>query len=388
VSLRVQLRRDAGKVRPETGPWIRRRQIGHLWGSPHIPAMAEILDDRGHTLGWGLYSPHSEIAVRMLSFGSHPYDQPNENWLEDRIRQALQAREILKLKDQPTTAYREINSEGDGLPGLIVDRYGNDRVVQITTAFMAEHKATIAGYLEHPGRCWITSPVHAAKREGFTPLVDESNPDLRLEFVEHGLRFHVLPPPSQKTGAYLDQRENRHLIARLAAKHGGRLLDVGCFAGGFAIHAAALGVRAIGLDQSEKALQLAAGNARLNNLQDRCDWIVDDMFKPNVAIPGLFGTVIIDPPALSPNKRTTDRAQEAFQRCIRHFSAMVEEHGFLVLCSCSHHFGHEQLERALLGATNRPWTRIYTLGPGPDHPITPGHDQGEYLRVHIYQRRG
>ncbi|HFE45317.1 MAG TPA: hypothetical protein ENJ18_07450, partial [Nannocystis exedens] len=155
MSLRIELRRERSRLRPSDGPWIRRAQIRKVWGPPDPAALACVTDHRGRTLAWGLYGPESEIVVRLLTFGEQP---PPENWLADRIAAALRGRAALGLgvsplgtggnKDALTTGVRMINTEGDGLPGLVADRYGEDWVLQVTTAAMVSHQPAILNCLK------------------------------------------------------------------------------------------------------------------------------------------------------------------------------------------------------------------------------------------------
>lgn len=390
VSTRVELRRDAGRVGPQDGPWIRRRQVGKIWGPADPSSLAELSDHRGQTLGWGLVAPESEIPLRLLTFGSAP---PPTDWLARRIEAARVGRAALGLgeADAPTTGFRAINSEGDGLPGLTVDRYGPDTVIQIATAAMAARQTEIAEIVARftPGRVFVTSPQQAAEREGFAPNQVLHGEDATLGFRELGLEFEVPAPPAQKTGAYLDQRDNRALVARLARASGGRLLDVGCHVGGFALHAAALGVDTVGLDQSARALACARTNAERGGLTERTTWVQGDMFGAldDAALAGPFGVVVFDPPRVASNPRDVSRASAAISGSLARLLPRVQAGGFAVVCSCSQHLGGEVLDAALLDAGQGAWTRVHALGPGPDHPVWPGHREGAYLRVHVYQRR-
>jgi 23S rRNA (cytosine1962-C5)-methyltransferase len=385
MSTRVELRRDAGRHGPLDGPWIRKRQVAKIWGPADPAALAELTDPRGQTLAWGLLAPDSEIPLRVLSFAAEP---PPADWLPRRLDAALAARAHLGLDSD---ARREVNSEGDGLPGLTVDRYGADVVVQVATAAMAARQPAIVDYFtaRAAGRVFVISPPHAAEREGFTPTPALHGDDATLEFVEHGLRLAVPAPPAQKTGAYLDQRDNRRTLAALARAAGGPLLDVGCHVGGFALHAAALGVDAVGLDQSARALACARTNAERNGLAARTTWVEADMFGPldDPALAGPFAAVVFDPPRVASSARDVGRAAAAMTASLARLLPRVRPGGYAAVCSCSQHLGRAELDATVLGAGAGAWTRVHALGPGPDHPVWPGHREGEYLRVNVYQRR-
>jgi 23S rRNA (cytosine1962-C5)-methyltransferase len=400
VSARVQLRREAGRVGPGQGPWIRARQVARWIGVPDPAGLVQLLDRNGEPLGWGLPSERSDIAVRMLTWGEAP---PRAQWLSERLRHAIAARERQGFERQPTTGVRLVSSEGDGLPGLVIDRYDEQLVVQLGTGPMVARKAEILAYLRTrwPGPIHVVRLAGAAKTEGFEPGVERDGVPLQppagsevagsllaeLCFMEHGLRFRVPAPPSQKTGAYFDQRANRRLVAALAQGGGGPLLDLGCHVGGFALHAAAAGVPAVGVDQSAAMLELAARHAALNGLGG-LSWVEADMFgaldDPRLA--GPFGTIVVDPPKIAARRRDVDRAAAAMERMVARVAARVTVGGHLVLCSCSHHLGREHLDRFALASSGR-WARVASLGADVDHPVAPGHVEGEYLRVAIYQRR-
>ncbi len=387
VSARVQLRRDAGKVGPGQGPWIRARQIGRWIGVPDPAKLVQVLDRHGEPLGWGLPSERSAIAVRMLAWGEAA---PPEQWLAQRLGLAVTARERYGFSEQRTTGVRLVNSEGDGLPGLVVDRYEDQLVVQLGTAPMVARQAEIIGCLRTHARgsIHVVRPVAAAKAEGFEAGVEREGDSEELRFMEHGLRLVVSAPPSQKTGAYFDQRANRRWVAGLARDAGGPLLDLGCHVGGFALHAAAAGVAAVGVDQSAAMLERAAAHAQLNELTG-LSWVEADMFGPleDPRLAGPFGTIVVDPPKIAARRRDVDRAAAAMARMIARVAQRLRVGGHLVLCSCSHHVGREHLDRFVLAAPGE-WARVAARGADVDHPVAPGHVEGEYLRLAIYQRRG
>lgn len=385
MTVRVELRRDA-RIGPLTGPWIRRKQLSRIHGSPDPRTIAQVLDRKGNTIGWGLISPVSGITVRLLTFSETP---PADDWLEQRLTASFQARTAYDFRARATTGYREVNSEGDGLPGLVIDRYDSDLVVQITTAPMAARQDAIVGWLQAnvEGALHIVRPEASAKHEGIDPELARDHDAPMLRFAERGLEFEVPAPPSQKTGAYFDQRSNRIAIARLAKRHGGSMLDVGCHVGGFALHAARAGVEVVGLDQSKSALELAAHNAKVNGIEG-VQWVEADMFArfTDPKLEGPFGTIVLDPPKMASRKSDVDRAFTAMTRLVGAAMQRLDTRGHLVVCSCSHHMGRDHLDRVVALASGR-FARVQTLGAGPDHPVMPGHREGEYLRVNVYQRR-
>ena len=394
MPVRVELRRDAGKVGPAHGLWIRRAQVARVLGPPDPSAVAEVVDHRGRPLGFGLYSPESGIPVRLLGYA----DAPAPTWLRDRLEAALAARAGLGLGElgeggAETTGYREVNSEGDGLPGLVVDRFGADRVVQVTTSPMHVRRAEIVAALAElapvSGATIVLAPEGAAGKEGFAAGVEVHGaaPE-RLRWREHGREFTAPAPPAQKTGAYHDQRENRAQFAALVRGRG-PVLDLGTHVGGFAIAAAVGGSEVVAVDQSASALASVERNAAANGVGDRVTTVAADMFAslddPRLA--GPFAGIVFDPPKIASSRRDVPRALGAMTKTLAQLQRRVAPQGVLAICSCSHHLGLDELDRAMLDASGGSgWTRIASWGAGPDHPVSPGHAAGEYLRVRVYLR--
>lgn len=415
MAVRLELRKDAGKLDPRSGPWIRRKQVGRVLGPPDPSAVAALVDRRGKVLGHGLYSPESAIVLRMIRWGERA---PEPRWLEARVEAALLARRRLGLGvGGQTTGYREVNSEGDGLPGLVVDRFGAWRVLQVTTAPMAARidsiLAALGGAAQGLDGCIVLGPRSAAEREGFPAferVLDASGgpgdaPEA-LRWLEHGQVVTAPAPPAQKTGAYHDQRDNRRafasLVAELPAPHlgteqgtePGAILDLGCHVGGFAIAAARASTRrVVAVDQSAAVLEYVVRNAAANGLEPgRVSSVRADMFgsldAPELA--GPFSAIVFDPPKIASSRRDLGRATGAMARTSATLLRRLEPGGVLALCSCSHHLGVAELDRAMLEAgerSGRPCSRVAVWGPGPDHPVWPCHVEGEYLRVAVYQRR-
>jgi 23S rRNA (cytosine1962-C5)-methyltransferase len=385
--VRIELRRDAGRIGPQSGPWIRKTQIARMLGVPDPHVLAQIVDRKGEPLAWGLVSAVSSITVRVLGWGAAP---PPDDWLERRLAAAFAARDAYGFERAGTTGYRLVNSEGDGLPGLVIDRYGDDVVVQLGTAPMAAREPELLAWLRARwhGAIHVTMPEGAARAEGIDPPDRDGEGGGALHFLEHHLRFAAPAPPAQKTGAYFDQRANRRTVAQLAKRHGGPMLDLGCHVGGFALHARRAGVDVVALDRSRVVLDQAAKNEAANALSGIV-WIEADMFErlDHPALAGPFGTIVVDPPKIAARKNDVERALGALGRIVQALAPRLSPGGHLVLCSCSHHLGREHLDRVLVDEARHGWSRVLALGAGVDHPVVPGHREGEYLRVNVYQRR-
>ncbi len=397
---RIELRRDAGRFDHRSGPWIRDEAVARVLGAADPSELVQVVDARGNVLGYGTYSPQSKIRVRMVSVGE---DAPASDWLSQRIKSAITSRQLLGLQAQGTTGYREINSEGDSLPGLVVDRYDACRVVQISTAAMSARQGEIVKALrgmDAQGGCadkalplMVLMPSAALQREelsGEGIRDDEIGED--LVWRECGLSLCAKAPPGQKTGAYHDQRENRRRVAALARATGGPLLDLGAHIGGFSLHAAREGVAALACDTSDAALEYARRNAAANGLQVdtlQCDMFDGRTFRELDALAGPFGTVVFDPPKLAPTRREVDQAAEAMTKTLTRLMSRVQDAGLLIACSCSQNIPSSTLEGALAAAALRSstrWTRIARWGAGPDHPVALGHVQGDYLSVLAMRR--
>jgi 23S rRNA (cytosine1962-C5)-methyltransferase len=404
MTVRLELRRDAGRFGPANGPWVMRKQIAKIQGPPDPLALAEVVNHRGEVLARALFSPESEIVGRVISWGDASVPA---NWLQARIRSAMLARRELGLQPK-TTGYRLINSEGDFLPGLVVDRYGNHVVIAATTLPMVARQEEIVrdvldalkDSIENASDidCVVVCPESAGQREGFAAAVHWQGPaQSHLHFRENGLELSVAAPPSQqKTGGYHDQRDNRQHVADLLVQSNGKLLELGCHVAGFALHAAARGVKSVGVDQSTSVLQQAQANATQNQIQGM-QWVAADLFAPwkDPLLQESYACIVIDPPKMCASRRDRDQAVVALSKVVAKALRILDERGWIVLCSCSQPLGISALDEAVHLATisntrsdaNQMLTRCATYGPGLDHPVAPGHEAGEYLRVAVYQRR-
>lgn len=382
----VHLRRHSSHRPDQLPTWIRRDAVTKILGPPAPEALAELRDHRGERVGLGMFSPDSDIPVRVLCRGDRELP---EDWLSRRVHQALEAREHLGIES--TTGYREINAEGDGLPGLTVDRYGTHRVIQMTTASMLARREEIAAALrDHTPRPTIwTVPEAAARRESI-PALCEGDPTDVLSFREYGLDLETTPPPSQKTGAYHDQRENRRRVASLAAAGGGRVLDLGCHLGGFSLHAARAGLSCVAVDRSDEALSLVRRNADANGLED-IETLRSDIFghMDEPALSGPFGAIIFDPPKVAASGHQAGRATKAMGLPLRRLIPRLSPGGLLVVCSCSYNVGPDAVRSLVARVSVELGVRLPRLehrGPGPDHPTCPHHVEGNYLSVTIFRR--
>lgn len=376
----------------------RRLRAGHLWvfsnevdtrRSPlnaFVPGEAvDIRDANDGSLGTGYVNPASLIAARLVS---HRSGEPLDGaMLRTRLVRALNLRE--QLFSVPY--YRLCHGEGDWLPGLVVDRYGDLFSVQITTAGMEAHKATLLQVLEdlfRPAGVLFRNDVAVRELEQL-PLTVETGlgqvPE-RVEVLESGSRFAVSLLSGQKTGWFYDQRPNRVEAARYA--RGKAVLDAFCYVGAFGILAAQAGASEVCfLDASAQALELARHNLAANSDGTPGAFEAGDAPESLLRLRESgrrFGLVCLDPPAFIKRRKDAEQGLNAYRRVNDLGLQLLEDGGILMSCSCSHHLEPEALRRLLtrLAAKRGLQTQIIHLGmQGPDHPVHPAMPETAYLKT-------
>ncbi len=366
-------------------PWIFQRLVERP--NQRIPngALVRVVDPEGRFMGSGIYNGHSRIAVRILS--NNEAEPLNDAFFEKRINTAVSLRrELLKL-DACTDAYRVINSEADGMSGLIVDRFNDLLVLEFFSVGMYRLKdRLIPLLLKHfpESRIYWFAEEHVQKQESF----DCRPPAVTGPCVvtENGLKFRVQPGFKHKTGFFADQRDNRRRVAGFC--EGKRVLDICCNSGGFAVYAAsALGKakEVIGLDLDEVALELARQNAGLN--QSRPRWVQADLFpwlRDVIAQKNLFDVVILDPSKQTRDRDEIDLALRRYFDMNRLALQVVQEGGILVSCSCTGLISEadflECIRRASRAAGRA--TQVLAIhGAASDHPYQLQVPEGRYLKV-------
>lgn len=394
MSIRIELSRPHRRRYEQQPWWVNQEQIRRVLGPPDPAALAQLVDDRGEALAWGLYSPQSPRPFRALRLaGPQGLTPLPHNWLEARIDRAFAARRSLCQEGQ-TDALRMVNSEGDGLPGLTIDRFGEHDVVALSCAPMVALRERIQAHLASLGsrrRSWIF-PKAALEREGFSEIpqvIHEGERRDELSFFEDGLHLRAPAPPSQKTGAYLDQRENRKRWAQLVAPQGGIMLDVGSHIGGFSLQAARAGLECVAIDQSQAVLDYVKRNAELNGLSERIECRKADMFSPveSWQIPEPLDAVVFDPPKVAMHPQDRKKAMRAMTKTCGQLWQRLREGGYFAICSCSRHLNYEHLDQILRQASApNLGVQVARWGPGVDHPVPVCHDAGHYLRVAVYRK--
>ena len=378
ISLRAVSRLKSGHV------WIYRSDV--LSTTDAAPgSVVAVTDERGRFFGSALYSSSSQIALRMISSGAVP-DFPA--LLRERVRNALAYREKLV---HDTDAHRLIFSEADFLPGLIVDRYNDILSLQILTQAMDAERvrtALLSELSEQLKPAAICERVDAHIREleqlpprESGPLIGEKTSTI---FTMNGIRFHFDVREGQKTGAFLDQRENYAAAAEYAH---GEALDVFCYQGAFALHLAKACERVTGVDSSRPALEIADKNALLNQFE--IDWIeanAFDLLKDYSAAGRQYDTIVLDPPAFAKSRKNLETALRGYKELNLRALKMLRPGGVLVTCSCSYHVSESEFFEVVKDAAQDAHKIVRLVekrGQAKDHPLLPTVPETAYLKCLI-----
>jgi 23S rRNA (cytosine1962-C5)-methyltransferase len=375
----------------------RRLHAGHLWifsnevdtGQTPLPKfkageLVRVLAHNDRALGLAYVNPKSLIAARMLE----TWKIPDTAWLAARIRAAMTLRDRL----YPKPYYRLVYGESDGLPGLVVDRYGTSCVAQIGTAGMEQLKPQILEALSQVVRCeavLFKNDSAAREMEGLPSYVEavKGSFDAPALVIEDGLEFQAPLIEGQKTGWFFDQAANRRALAKYVPQ-GGRVLDVFSYVGAWGIRAAHLGAREVTcVDSSAAALELAAANAQRNRVKlatrkgDAFD-VLEEFAQQGAQ----FDVVIIDPPAFAKRKKDLPKALAAYKRLNQLAIQVTAAEGIVVSCSCSFHVSAEELQDAIAKAARGADKHLQILEMGsqaPDHPVHPAIPETRYLKAYF-----
>ena len=351
--------------------------------------LARVHTATGRCLGIAGINRHALIAGRMLSHDANV--RIDARFLAKRLRAALNLRQA--LFDAPF--YRLVHSEADGLPGLVVDRFGDVVVAQLNTATIDALAGPILEALDEvlrPRAVVFRNDGAARAIEGLPSAVDVpvGRIEQPVELTENGCHFLADPVSGQKTGWFYDQRDNRAFAARLAA--GRSVLDVYCHTGGFAVPAALAGAeRVVAVDRSAPALELAEASARASRASDNLAFVRADAFTDLEArreAGERYGLVIVDPPAFVKSRKTVKSGARGYRKLAKLAARLVAAKGYLLVGSCSHHVGPElfaeQVNRGLLDA-RRNGRILRAAGASPDHPVHPLLPESAYLKVLVLQ---
>lgn len=365
-------------------PWIYRSDV---IDGPGAPGVVAVTDRRGAPLGQALWSPRSEIRLRLLTTAAEPV---GADWWVDRLRAANARRAHLEPR---ATAFRVVHAEADGLPSLIVDRYGEYVVAQLLSAGLETVRDRVLEAIETvlaPAGILLRHDASVRRHEGL-PLgiepVRGTVPD-PLEVEEGGVRYLAAPHTGQKTGAFLDQREHHALAGRIAH---GRALDVFCYHGLFALHMAPACDAVVGVDASRDALAVAAENARLNGAAN-VTWTEANAFDLLRALDEAgerFHTIVLDPPAFAKDRDAVPAALRGYREINRRALRLLAPGGRLLTLSCSYHVGRGAFLAMLADAAadaGRAVVLERVLGQPADHPEVltvpeTGYLKGAMVRV-------
>lgn len=373
-------------------PWVFAGAIDRVSGNPQPGDEVLLQTHDAQFVARGLFNPHSSIRVRLYAWEE---DQPlDDAFLHARLKDALALRQTV-LDCSQTDSYRLVFSESDGLSGLTVDRYGDWLMVQLTSLALATRQESLLDALQElvqPRGIILKSDAALRDLEQLelkNGLVRGEAPPESLFIRENGLRFQVDLLEGQKTGYFLDQRDNRLAVSRLV--HGQRVLDAFCYAGGFGVTAARRGSAAavVCVDTSEAALKLAEANATVNEVRDRMQFVRSDVFRylEDAKTRGeQFDVVILDPPKMARNRSSVENALRGYHGLNVLGTSVLKPGGLLVTCSCSGLVSREQFTQMLAEVattTHRPVQILEARGHAPDHPVSPNCPETEYLKCFI-----
>jgi 23S rRNA (cytosine1962-C5)-methyltransferase len=374
-------------------PWVFAGAIRSVQGDPQPGDDVVLKSHEGEFIARGVFNPHSQIRVRLFSWNEA--EGLDQAFWKARLQSAIQLRETLFGSTHEVTAYRLVNSEADGLSGLTVDRYDRWLSVQFTSLAMALRQDDLIELLielVQPAGIVLRTEKGLREAEGMEitdGLLYGEPPPRPLTIHEHGLKWQVDLTEGQKTGGYLDQRNNRQALARYVRGH--RVLDVFCYAGGFGLAALVLGgaSEVVAVDSSEAALQIAQSNAELNGVADRWRGERSDGFKALEHLRDAgeqFDTVVLDPPKLARTRAALPQALRAYHSLNRLAVSVLKPGGLLVTCSCSGLVTRDDFEQMLADVaiqSGRDLRILETRGAAPDHPVSPLCPENEYLKCYL-----
>jgi len=369
-------------------PWIFSNEIENLDQAPEPGASVEVFSHKGDFLGTAYYNPRSLIAARILSRTRESID--NKEFFLKRLEMAIGYRN--RYYHGPG-AVRLVHGEGDGIPGLVVDRYGDVLSLQFLTLGIDCRREWIVQALKdllNPRAIVARNDVAVRELEGLPLTVEVLDGDLpeTLTMEENGLQFRVDILGGQKTGHFLDQKDNHKSLKPFV--EGQRVLDLFCYSGSWSIHAAHYGAREVlGIDISEGALKLAEENARLNGLEHLCRFQKGDVFDLLRTLGRdreRFDTVVLDPPAFVKSRKKLPEAIKGYLTVNRRAMELVAPGGYLFTCSCSHHMSRDIFLDTLCKASQQAGRAVRLLemrSQSYDHPVLLACPETEYLKCAI-----
>jgi 23S rRNA (cytosine1962-C5)-methyltransferase len=392
-SIQGQLYLKAGRDKPVRNrhPWIFSGAIDRLEGHPAPGNLVAVFNQQGRFLATGYYNPHSQITVRLLTWDSK--QAINTEFWHSLLLRALQARTSLQLSSE-SDALRLVNAEADGLPGLIVDRYLDNLVIQCLSLGIEQRKEQLVTLLREilrPKRIIERSDSIIRSKEGLPPrkaLLWGADIPEDVVINEHGHKFHVDLWEGHKTGFYLDQRDNRRVVGQEQFVLGNSLLNVFAYTGGFAVYAAAAGAAKItNIDSSIPALTIAEKNLALNDLQRPNDeYLAGDAFEVLRYFyeqREQFSLVVLDPPKFAHSRGDVEKASRAYKDLNRLAMLLLPSGGLLASFSCSGQISRNLFQKILFAASVEAGKQVQIIKPlsqAADHPILLTFPESAYLK--------
>ncbi len=386
---KIVLRR--GRARPLWfgHPWVYANAVDRIEGLAEPGRVVSLLDHDGRFIGRGIYNSRSQIPVRLLTRADEPIDAA---FFVRRLRAAQTLRTALALPSAETTAYRMVNSEGDHLPGLVVDVFGDAAAFQVSTLGLSLWREEIVAAIQEmlaPKTIYEVAAGSFAEVEGFLAetRVVQGESRAQVPCLEDGIRLEAEPLQGQKTGLFLDQRPSRVRVGQIVKgmpKKLARVLDCYAYAGGFGLQAARAGAGEVtAVDSSARAVARIEAHAKSNGADIRA--VESDTFRfLETATPRSYDVVVVDPPKFARARKDLEAAIKGYERLSSLALTACAPGAILVTCSCSQNVGMVEFERILAAGArqaSREVSIIERLGPGPDHPLPPGFGEGQYLKV-------
>ena len=387
---RITLNKNEERRIKSGHPWVFSNEIREVAGERSAGIVAELYDAAGNFIGVGHYNPHSLIAFRLVSRQRENID--TVEFFEQRIAAAAAHR---RVRYPGLATFRAVYGESDFLPGLVVDRYGNYLSLQLLSAGMDSCREQIVEALQRvlsPTGIIARNDVSVRALEGLVEKVELLWGEIpeTVEMEENGLRFLVNLREGQKTGGFLDQKQNHLLLREICP--GKSVLDCFCYAGSWGIHAASFGARSVlGIDISTRAVELARLNAKLNGVADRVRFEECDAFERLRSLNQegrSFGVIVMDPPAFVKSRKNIAEATKGYLTVNRRALELLEPGGYLITCSCSYHMGREPFREMLVQAVRlakREVRLVETCSQAPDHPVLLSFPESEYLKCFVLQ---
>ncbi len=377
-------------------PWVFSGAIDAVQGAPAAGDTVQIVSSAGGFLAWAAFSPSSQIRARVWSFDEAA--PPSPDFFREKLQAAMALRRRL-IPSPASNAMRLVHGESDGMPGLIADRYGDTLVVQLSSAGCERWREVLIELLREVSGCahvYERSDADARRLEGLAPregwLTPGSGAAAVMEITENGLRYAVDVVAGQKTGFYLDQRDNRQRVGALAA--GREVLNGFCYTGGFTLSALAGGARSVlSIDSSDAALQAARENVVRNALPvEACEWSGADVFGALRALrerDRQFDLIVLDPPKFAPTPKDAERAARGYKDINLNALRLLRRGGLLATFSCSGGVSLDLFQKIVAGAAADAGASLLLRerwAAAPDHPVLVEFPEGEYLKGLLLER--